>query len=470
MKINCLHPITILNRAIFDVLTDVCSLVNADGDVRYISNHERMQILDGVSIYKVLRVFPVERSAAPPELMLVDSDGVSTPLFIQVPCGKCSCCAKSKEFSLTQRADFAFQESATPCFFVTLTYSPRWNKVIDKGVNIRHIQLFKKRFKRNLDLLGKDSSSVKFLVTSEYGKLGRPHYHMLVFGCPYLDDNHLKHDYLFRQLINFCWRVPERSSDGKFRSFSSYLSKFPKLWKRADDYDKLSYGYSQVSEIRGDGSSCASYACKYAFKDAGSTVPKGKNKLFRSVSKNLGFDFVLSRKDNILSDKESKFYYCDQRSNKLVSTFLSSYYVNKLFPSRSKLVPVELRKLLHSTYLEIGMILGASKYVSPHVLGVTLRDKRCLEAYFPWFKFSMPSHDYSSLDVLKRLDISLSVIRSNFKKLIDYVHLDYDDVCRRSFERDVFLSKFKERSLSSVMVSSRQWRRKNSDLRAKAIL
>jgi hypothetical protein len=98
-----------------------------------------------------------------------------------VGCGKCLACRinKRREWTLRLCHEEVFSDTA---YFVTLTYDEQHVPIDDNGymaVCKRDVQLFLKR-------LRKDNPGVKirFFLNSEYGELGRPHYHMLLFNVP----------------------------------------------------------------------------------------------------------------------------------------------------------------------------------------------------------------------------------------------------------------------------------------------
>lgn len=98
-----------------------------------------------------------------------------------VGCGKCLACRinKRREWTLRLCHEEIFSETA---YFVTLTYDEDHLPRDDNDnpcVLKRDVQLFMKRLRRVCS--GHD---LRFFLNSEYGSLGRPHYHMLLFNAP----------------------------------------------------------------------------------------------------------------------------------------------------------------------------------------------------------------------------------------------------------------------------------------------
>lgn len=107
---------------------------------------------------------------------VVDSDeGVRRKL----PCGKCVGCRLERS---RQWAGRCMHESSrhSDNSFVTLTFDN--DHLPDDGsLNVRHLQLFMKRLRKRF-------GPVRFFAAGEYGgKLGRPHYHLLLFGLDFKD-------------------------------------------------------------------------------------------------------------------------------------------------------------------------------------------------------------------------------------------------------------------------------------------
>lgn len=92
---------------------------------------------------------------------------------LQIPCGKCMGCQKSKAQAWALRCLLELQEhhSAT---FTTLTYD---EKHLPKTLSKRDLQLFLKRLRKRAD------RPIRFFASGEYGDTtGRPHYHAILYG------------------------------------------------------------------------------------------------------------------------------------------------------------------------------------------------------------------------------------------------------------------------------------------------
>lgn len=112
--------------------------------------------------------------------------------------------------------------------FLTLTFSEE-HLPADYSISVRHLQLFMKR-------LRKAKGPTRFFGCGEYGsRLGRPHYHVLVFGQDFAEDR-------------YAWR---QSPTGHPLYRSPLLEK---LWP---------YGHSEIGSVT---SESAAYVARYIMK------------------------------------------------------------------------------------------------------------------------------------------------------------------------------------------------------------
>ena len=111
-------------------------------------------------------------------------------------CGKCLACRIKKRREWTTRLILEMLKSESGCF-LTLTYSEDYVPVTDTGYRTlakRDLQLFFKRFRRNLEHFKGRSVPIRYFAVGEYGSHGtqRPHYHVLIFGVSDMDFDVLK--------------------------------------------------------------------------------------------------------------------------------------------------------------------------------------------------------------------------------------------------------------------------------------
>lgn len=113
----------------------------------------------------------------------------STGHYIGVPCGRCYACLSNRRAEWSFRCSIENRRSKAS-WFVTLTYE---DSNTDGNVYKRDLQLFFKRFRKEL---GKRVPGCKlsYYFVSEYGpKTFRPHYHGLMFFNRYVSE----YDFMF---------------------------------------------------------------------------------------------------------------------------------------------------------------------------------------------------------------------------------------------------------------------------------
>lgn len=102
-----------------------------------------------------------------------------------VPCGKCMPCLVKKQRDWAFRLEYEVKYSPS-AWFITLTYDddhvPIDNELLCPIVSKRDIQLFMKRFRKDLSILG---FTCRYFICAEYGpKTFRPHYHGIILDLP----------------------------------------------------------------------------------------------------------------------------------------------------------------------------------------------------------------------------------------------------------------------------------------------
>lgn len=108
------------------------------------------------------------------------SEGYSD-LPVNVPCGKCAGCrmGKAREWAVRCTHEAAMWKENV---FVTLTYD---NEHVPKCGQLETLR--KEDFVNFMKRLRKVKEGVRFLQAGEYGRLGRPHHHVLLFNCDFED-------------------------------------------------------------------------------------------------------------------------------------------------------------------------------------------------------------------------------------------------------------------------------------------
>lgn len=547
-KVSCDDPVLIVSPTVKqDYLRSTHYCLN--GVSHYIHPHDKQKVLAGESTPSHLMKLPYIGGLTPSiraALPVADyyerklnlenyidnsflynaKDGETFPLYVLVPCGHCDQCNSRKLSSYIQRCQFAHEEAFGSSYFFTLTYNPE--HCPKDGVSVRDVQLFKKKLKRTLQLWldereeielrqdakfngvtdveryvtenfqGKGSEAaakLKFLITSEYTpKSGLPHYHGVCFGFPRLDREDPRADFLRTKMFQYAWRDPERdlsSNLTKYVSFNDYCKKYPRMRCIPKGYDPYSKGYLNMKdETCGDGP--IRYILKYAFKmqfGDDNHVPEGKNELFKSVSSNLGLQWLKEHATQI--DQDGKLRYCSVSDLTLRECDLSGYYISKLFPSVSKLIPSDVRK----SYLDICCFNATlDRYdLNNGIKASCLASQIYLENKFPWLALFKPEM-VSEARLRNKLLVNpidmpywnyeeeihnmwcqnyvndVKDLLLQFAKDVDTVmncNVDYEDVKLKLLQRARFLNSIKPRSDSQKHEVGLKFRRDIAVARSK---
>lgn len=157
----------------------------------------------------------------------IEIKNLQTGSYILVPCGKCYNCQSNKRSNWTFRLLEENKYSALSKF-VTLTYDEEHYQDIP---NKRDIQLFLKRYRKSLDLIG---VHLRYFIVSERGKsTNRVHYHALFFYnqyMPELEEETLKNGMIQNRLISDAWSlggtVTLQCDNGSIHYVTKYNLKF----------------------------------------------------------------------------------------------------------------------------------------------------------------------------------------------------------------------------------------------------
>ena len=225
------------------------------------------------------------------------------PIFVRdrmqyVPCGKCHQCITAQSQTWIYRCKYELSKSDLG-LFVTLTYDNNhlpFVPLVDEntgeyhctaGFDKKQLQLFFKRFRKELDPLG---IRFRYLLVSEYGgKTDRPHYHGLFF---------------FRNVPDE-WNIVMKIEDI-----------IDKQWI----YGNVNFGDIEESSI--------AYCCKYVLKDK--EPPPNSMKPFVLYSRNpgIGMEYVEDNKDWHRGEYDKQYFKPLEGNIKIP---LSYYIKSKLY-------------------------------------------------------------------------------------------------------------------------------------------
>lgn len=372
-----------------------------------------------------------------------DETGVVYPMFIEVPCGHCACCRDKKCREWEFRAVAESVSSSNSTYFITLTYAPKYFP--HYGVTKSAIQLFMKRLRIKLDRLGIEHC-IKYFACGEYGtRTKRPHYHLLLWNFPDNNKQHFPNVTSVLHFIEECWSVYSRDDDGNwlYEKGSNTPLREPIGFCMCKPCDKGAY----------------SYVMKYMRKQY--KAPKGMNDVFYLVSKGIGSSHAgMYEKFYREYPEHLEISVLDTLSGQVVTTPLPSYYVNKYFPSVSKLIPKSIRDAYDSL---IDLINQRYTVVSCYGFG-----NDTLEAY-PYYT----PQDKQVVELYQKL-----MYEHEYKPVVDYAtehriyKLSYSEVSSLYYDItlqidsyvNVLLAAYKELDTELLKVIPELKRRRNDSI------
>lgn len=274
--------------------------------------------------------------------VLDNSTGEIYPVYFVVPCGKCLLCSDLKCQNFSRRCQYETQLYDCDPIHITMTYDAA-HLPKDKSVNIRHIQLWKKRFRKCLEDLHY-GRTLRFAVAAEYGNKStrRPHYHVLVWN--------LKPDWLFtyrflKQVAYECWYDEGDISATPMCRY--FLFTFDPI-----NADYIPKGCTKSLREMGKSSFQAfGYVSKYFYKQDESSVPPGCKSLFHTMSKSselggIGAPFIDKHSKDIRAYMKKEYQFLERSGGTVEVLRYDRYVLNRVFPSKYTAVPYKVRKSL----------------------------------------------------------------------------------------------------------------------------
>lgn len=358
---NCTHPVMLFNRQCVDIITRAGGYY-AEGRYREVSNWFDYFInYSDFSPYKLNLYcsgkqkgtsYFCDTERADTWYCVDPSSGECVPMFILVPCNNCELCHERKRNALASRLACESSLHSDIPIFVTLTYR-RETCPVD-GVNKSHIIDFFKRLRINLAVAG-FSTDFRYFLASEYGKNGlytdvngrvrrgtnRPHYHCVFYGLR-CEKNRISD---LEKVFALSWSLDRRSD----RCFSPCV---------VDGHALLpnQIGHVDVQFIRSIDAG-PQYVAKYLHKPQ--VVPAGCNKPFISCSRRpaLGLGFLTPERVKFLRECIGQPLMYKGVDGSIREFRMCQYYMDKVFPTRSRMLPVELRKSFCAVELEVYNLL-----------------------------------------------------------------------------------------------------------------
>jgi hypothetical protein len=145
------------------------------------------------------------------------------PEVLSVPCGQCVGCRleRSRQWAIRCVHEASLHESNA---FITLTFSDKYLPK-DRSLDVRVFQRFMKRLRKAIGV------PIRFYHCGEYGsKLGRPHYHAIIFGYGFPDktvwQNRNGRDLFRSKLLEKCWKYGHSSVGSVTFESAAYVARY----------------------------------------------------------------------------------------------------------------------------------------------------------------------------------------------------------------------------------------------------
>lgn len=482
-RILCDDPIIIYHPNVVHYLTSAFYIMRGD-DVVLLSP------IDVDNIYEDSHTFLLNNFPLPCQVddidkyCAIDNNGEMFPIYIEVQCGCCPCCIARKMNSYQQRLEFELLTEVphTTNLFVTLTYKneflPPWSN-LERSEITSYIKRLKTFISKHCG--SEFASSMKFLYSGEYGKRNthRPHFHICVLHFP---EEILLQEYdIFqvRLLFEYLWSDKANSKVADSLPFSEYyLNSYGTLNSSAEVYyDKYVKGSVYVEPIE-DGN-LGKYVGKYVSKMSNiqkavslpapinvesETIYNAKlssikdyirKPTFVRMSTNMGMSYFNSHIAPQLSSKmENNYSYLDLDGKVKKDCAVCSYYINKLFPTVSRVVSPEIRKTITTVRLELYNLMQRKYFGGynlkkllklPYINGRAFSPlKRCLDKITYIGKNGVSVYDrkyntYIHSNISENYHRTMERVYNMIKYLDDYFTANNDMITDVKLKRDTFI-------------------------------
>lgn len=246
---------------------------------------------------------------------------------VLIPCGKCPKCRARKvsawSFRLLQE-----DKVSKSAYFITLTYNDENLPITRNGyptLRKRDLQLFFKRLRKGSAKKSRVyKRPIKYYAVGEYGgKIGRPHYHIILFNA---DVSKIQDAW-----SNYKWVYS--GSKYKRRSKNSYPT-INKKWRRKvwNHMGHVHYG----NQKQGVSGASVGYTLKYMLKDKDHTRLKHDDSRppFAVMSKGLGKDYLTPAMCRWHRDDLNHRMYVNLELRKKAS--MPRYYKDKIYTAKER--------------------------------------------------------------------------------------------------------------------------------------
>lgn len=405
-QVQCLHPVTIVNPMLPELLGKYGNYTLFDGYLHHIRGRSAYRFFGNLSLFSHAKRH-VTADNINDAYVLDEMTGETWPIFLLVPCGHCDCCSARKMDAFSHRCLLETQCYDCLPWFTTLTYNPR--NLPETGVQVRDVQLFLKRFRVRLDRMGY-TRDFRVVYVGEYGhNTHRPHYHLLIWNL------RPEKDFKYFQLL----RAMRRS------------------WNKGFIYNKIvSPEYTALH--RGKPEKCFEYVAKYI--DKGCVVPEGCNPVFLCQSTKdggIGSPFIRRHSSYLRESLNKDFKFVDQFSGKVRRLQFNSYVIDKLFPSLSHGIPYRFRSAIRDLCYSSSVIGHVHRF--SEILDLRSR----FNEYVPFLLFPSYSAPYdvkmAAMECPAFHDLQCFIIDRCLDIIYKYKDIDFVKARELASSRTVFL-------------------------------
>lgn len=235
---------------------------------------------------------------------IVDSDGLTYPVFMFVPCGKCDLCRAHKVEEWQTRCICESAMSDYKPLFLTLTYAPD-KRPDNMDCCLRDFQLFMKRLRAYSARVTGEKSKIRYMAVSEWTPTNHyPHVHMLLWNMPY---------------------IPTKDGLSAFQSLCEHIQE--KCWQN---------GFCKVEICR---DSSGSYCMKYMRKS------KDKDSWMKaSRRRGIGYSFAFGMLPTVMRCPDLTSFSVTDKDGKVHKCLIPNYFKRIWFPTLSCIFPTKITK------------------------------------------------------------------------------------------------------------------------------
>lgn len=252
-----------------------------------------------------------------------------------IPCGKCENCRKRAISAWSVRLLWE-QKKCISSNFITLTYDSKSLPVSASGYSTlckRDVQLFFKRLRKAHAGVGKKSErTIKYFCVGEYGgKIGRPHYHIILFNA---DVTKIQEAWSQRRWYINKVEAKRRSSNSRGEKGALY-----RIVKKAV---RQHNGQIHYGDSRGVTEASVGYCLKYMMesKDDSAAPPDyDVEKEFRLMSKGLGVSYLNAQNMRWHHEDLANRMYMEIELGRKVA--MPRYYKERIYNKKEKVVVKE---------------------------------------------------------------------------------------------------------------------------------